>query len=138
MAKTRLRDNVAFEAFSSYIAECGLEGDMRAVCLKHRVTLRDIFLDARGPTVHAARMEIWRNLTSFGKSSNEVGTIFFRDATSVQHAMKRMNERACEMGVPLDADHVHDVARSVAGGTLKSWQQSGANVAALTNAKYKP
>lgn len=135
MTKRRIRDNAGFESFSTYIVDCGLEADMRAVCLKHRVTLRDIFLDARGPTVHAARLEVWWGLIHFGKSSHEIGTIFFRDPTSVQHAMKRMMERACELGIPLDVDHVHDVARSVSWGTLKSWQKAGQRLAAQTNVK---
>lgn len=133
MAKTRTRDNADYEIFLAYITETSLDGYLRPICLKHHVTLREIFLDVRGTSVHAARLEAWWTLTLFKKSSLEIGRIFARDATSVQHAMKRLNERAIALGVTLDLEHVTQVARAVAVGNNNVWKQMGENVAALTN-----
>lgn len=135
MAKTRTRDNADFEIFSAYIVEAGLDPEIRATCLKHRVTLRDIFLDVRGASVHAARLEVWWNLLAFGKSSSEIGRIFARDATSVMHAMKRLAEQAAKNNIALTPETAGDVARSLALDNRKVWTKMGENVAALNEKK---
>lgn len=135
MSKTQTRNLVGFELFSAYIVEAGLDEEMRAVCLSHRVTLREVYLDARGTSVHSARLEIWWRLVNMGKSTSEIGRMFARDATSVSHAMRRLNEVAAEIPTTLGAENVNEVARAVAAGNLKKWKTAGQVVAAISNAK---
>jgi hypothetical protein len=137
MAKHRVRDNDSFAVFTAYIAETGLDASMREICLQHRVTLRDIYLDVRGPTVHAARLEVWWMLMFLRKSSSEIGRLFDRDASSVQHAMKRLTERASELGTSLGVETVREIARSVADGVLKTWSETGRACANRINENRK-
>lgn len=133
VVKSRPRDNAAYEIFLAYITEVDLVVTFREICMKHHVTLRDIFLDVRGATVHAARLEVWWFLGLMSKSYSEIGRIFARDATSVQHAMKRLQERAAAINVTLSSETVCAVARSVATENRNAWKQTGQRVAELTN-----
>lgn len=112
----KIRDNEGYERFLAYITEAGFIDDLKSICLSHRVTLREVYLDVRGPSVYAARIEIWWwMMFSLHKSSVEIGRIFDRDYSSVLHAITRLKERAIELGIPFnDAVGSHNVAKTMA------------------------
>ena len=112
---SKARDQEGYLRFLYYLDETGLDVELRAICLRHHVTPRDVYLDTRGPTVHAARLEIWWWLTqTIGKSTGEVGRIFDREGPSITHAIRRLREVAAAMGHELDATSAPSVARGVA------------------------
>lgn len=133
MAKTR--SFIGFETFSAYILEAGLDEELRAVCLTHRVTLKEVYLDTRGTSVHAARMEMWWRLANMGKSLSEIGRLFARDVTSIMHAMRRLREISAEQSIPIGTESVTIVARAVVASNQKNWSTVGQAAAAANNAK---
>ncbi len=139
MATTRVRDQEGYVRFLYYLDETGLDVELRAICLRHHVTPKDVYLDTKGPTVHAARLEIWWWLTStIGKSTGEVARIFDRDGSSVLYAIKRLRETAASMTVELDAMRVPDVARDVALTAASSQRRNGQTVAVFNRRAIKP
>lgn len=121
-----VRDEGGYQLFFAYITECGLEPELRAICLCHSVTLRDIYLDLRGPTVHAARLEVWWWLTTiYRKSTLEIGRMFNREPTSITHALRKLRETAAAMGQALDASAAHEVSKHLAAATLRGLQKVG-------------
>ncbi len=137
MGKVCTRNNDDYEIFLAYINETGLIVDMQIACLNHRVTLREIFLDVRGATVHAARLEIWWTMMNFGKTTKEVSRLFVRDVSSVSHAMKRLREHSSKLNLPLDIHHVRAIASDLAASNLKSWIKMGQYVASVNNERKK-
>jgi hypothetical protein len=137
MSKILRRDDASYEVFAAYVVEAGLDFEMRSICLYNHVTIRDIYLDARGPTVHAARLEVWWWLTFvLKKSFNETGRLFDRDPTSIAHAVRGLVNQSITMAVPLDSvSHVRDVARAIADRSLNRNRASGAVRAAINNGK---
>lgn len=112
MASPRTEDRSCF--FLAYLAETGLDVELRAICLRHFVSLRNVYLDGRDPTIVAARLECWFWLsTRARKSASEIARIFDRDNASVHHGLKKLREMAAKMNVPLDAEHASEVARAL-------------------------
>jgi imidazole glycerol phosphate synthase subunit HisF len=101
---TRPRDEAGYMRFLYYLDETGLDAEVRAVCLRHHVTARDVYMDTKGPSTHAARLEIWYWLTeTIKKSTGEVGRIFDRDGSSICHALRKLRETAEAMSIELTA-----------------------------------
>lgn len=89
------RDKQSFRRFHLYVEECGLDEPLRAIGRHHGVTLFEAYSDARGPSVVAARIEMWHWLVSeMGKSPAEVAAMFDRDRGAVTAALKKLHERA--------------------------------------------
>lgn len=109
------RDEQGYLRFIAYLGESGLEPSVRGICLRHATTPRDIYLDTQGPTITAARLEVWWWLTvELGKSAGEIGLIFDRNQGSIRYALRRLGEAAVAMGAELDRDRVEAVARNLA------------------------
>lgn len=116
----RERTEEGFRNFSGYVEETGLFADLKAICLRHHVTLRDVYLDTKGPTVYAARLEVWWWLYStIKKSTFEIARLFDRDDSTISYALIKLRARATELGHVLE-DNVHDTARAIAERTTRS------------------
>lgn len=110
----KIRDNDGYERFFAHVTEAGFAEDLKAICLRHHVTLKEIYLDTRGPTVYAARLEAWWWMTSaIHKSSSEIARIFDRDPSSILHALTRLKEAAQALGESLDGEGSHKVAKQM-------------------------
>lgn len=128
------RDEVGALRFLAYLEETGLFDTVRAICLAYHVTPRDIYLDGRGPTIVAARLETWWVLSARArKSAREVGDMFGRDPSSVMHAMRKLGAHAVDLGVELSEETVRRVAEAAARATHESLRASGARVGRLYN-----
>lgn len=129
----RIRNEESYQKLLVYLNEVGLFDDLRAVCLKYYVSLRDIYLDSRGPTVHAARLEVWFVLAhTFKKSNGEIAKIFDRDGSSLTHAFRRLKEKAAEIGKELPRD-VTEVAKAVAAESNEAMSAAGMKQAKRLN-----
>ena len=117
------RTQQSFRRFYIYISERNLEQEMRERCMKHHTTLRDIYLDVRWSSVHAARLEIWWWLFSLGKSLNEIARMFDRDAASINFAVKRLKDYANTNNVRLTLETIHDIAKGVSALKLQKLQK---------------
>ena len=138
MAAPKERNEESYLRFLYYLDETGLDVELRAICLRHFVTPKDVYLNSKGPTVHAARLEIWWWLTTtIRKSHGEVGRLFDRDGTSILYAMRKLRTTATTMGAELDALHAADVARAVALSAIEGQARAGRQVAALAVARHK-
>lgn len=127
MAARTIRDDTSYARFIEYVRECGLETEMRIICLRHSVTPRDIYLDTQGYTVYAARIEVWWWLSSYyRKSTTEIGRMFDREGTSIVHALRKLRERATALGFVLTQEDVpHNVAMVIAGETESARRRAG-------------
>lgn len=109
------RNHNTCRLFVAYLTETGLEQEMKAICQIHHVSLRDIYLDTRGPTVHSARLSVWWWLAYvIGKSGKEIARIFDRDASSIHYALAKVVQRAVQLGQVLTYETVHLVAKDLA------------------------
>lgn len=117
-----VRDEAGYRRLIAYLGEVGLEPDVRGICLRHAVTLRDVYLDSSAAEVHAARTEIWWWLESkHRKSRAQIGRLFDRDATTVTAALNKLEKIAAEMGKELDEESVvHEVAVSIVKKALET------------------
>lgn len=137
MSKKRIRDDESYRAFISYLNETGLESEIRSICLKHYVTPRDVYLDVRGQTVHAARLEIWFWLSfRFRKSNSEIASIFDREGTSVQQALRKVRDKSASANLHLP-DRITEVARLLAGEALEAWTRTGNELAEFNRQRTK-
>lgn len=131
MTKALKRDEESYQRFHAYIVEVHLESEMRDICIRHRVSIHDIYLDERGPSTHAARLEVWWWLVSvIQKSPREVGRIFHRDGSSILYALRRLHERANAMVTELESDTVSHVAKQVAQTSAAAKASNGFSRAA--------
>lgn len=122
----RKRDKAGFRIFFAYLEETGLDEPLRAICRSHAVTLAEIYLDTKGPTVYAARLECWGWLTlAAGKSSAEVGRLFDRDPTSVLYALRRLAE-----GASLTLAGLHKAALATSTRAAAGFAANGRRLAA--------
>lgn len=120
------RDEAGYQRFLAYIQETGLDEGLKSICLRHHVTLREIYLDVRGPTVYAARLEAWWWLYSgFNKSTSEIGRIFDRNYSSILHAFSKLKETAAEMGHELEKNGAHVTAKAVSKRLAETRVESG-------------
>ena len=121
-----LRNDETFLRFLAFLGETGLEPQVRGICLAHSVSLREVYLDFRGASVHAARQEIWFWLLhEMGRSPNEVARIFDRDRSSLIHVTKRLKEKAVSLGRPLDMTTVRELASAVAADAREVRERVG-------------
>lgn len=128
------RDESSFLLFHAYISEVQLESELRAICLRHRVTLRDVYLDIRQPSAHAARLEVWWwMVTKIQKSPREVARIFHRDGSSILYALRRLHERADMMMVVLTEETINPVSKAVAQSYADAKVLTGEAAAQLNN-----
>lgn len=139
MTTRNVRDDESYKRFLAYATESGLEPEIRAICRRHAVTPRDIYLDVRGPTVYAARLEVWWWLASaYRKSMSEIGRMFDREATSVLYAVRRLRDTSVAMGVELDASSAHELAKHISEANKKSLSHQGVQHAQrMTQARQK-
>ena len=139
MTVHNVRDEESYKRFLEYVTESGLEPEIRTICRRHAVTLRDIYLDVRGPTVYAARLEVWWWLASaYRKSTSEIGRLFDREATSVLYAIRRLREASIAMGIELDAGTAHDMAKRISEKITKVRSEQGVQHAQrMTQARLK-
>lgn len=130
MAKsTFLRTKEKFRAFYEYLVETGLLPVLQAICLRHTVTLHDVFMDVKGSSVTAARIEMWwRLMTLYGKSPAEIERIFQRHRDSIAYAMRKLQERANEHGVAVAEDTVTPLAKTIAAQSLANQRAAGERV----------
>ena len=131
MTSSKPRTQETYLQFLLYLDETGLDEELRAICKGHHVTPRDVYLDARGPTVHAARLECWWWLVMHTrKSPGEVAKLFDRDPGSIRYGMLRLGEQALILGRELNAESVRAVAEGVADSAAEKQAQAGERVAA--------
>lgn len=129
----RIRDEATFQIFLAYITEIGLEQEIRSVCLKYFVTLRDIYLDVRGPSVHAARLEVWFWMSyRYRKSNGEIGVLFNREGNSVMHALRKVKEKSLQYGMQLPDDITEITKRMAAEARGNMVRMSEARAAAYS------
>lgn len=121
------RNEDTYREFLAYLNETNLYEDLKSICLRHHVTLRDIFFDIRGPTVYAARVESWWWLAStLHKSNNEIGRLFCRDSSSILHAMAKLRNTAVELGKEIDSqDAARDAARAMSRNLTETRVNAG-------------
>jgi len=124
---SRRRDDESYRRFLVYIGECGLEPGLRSICLKHAVTPRDIYLDATGETIHAARLEVWWWLAQeHRKSSSEIGRMFDREPSSILYALKKLSEEARHLvGIYNGNELMHESAKAVAKNVAMARRRTG-------------
>lgn len=135
MPRGKIRDEAGYQVFIQYLSEAGFEPVVREICLEHAVTPRDTYLDARGPTCHAARLVIWWWLhTSFRKSFLEIARIYDRDHSSISQAVKKFKERGNELGTPvIELAVAHRVAKIISTETMENLQRAGRQLAEYNN-----
>lgn len=123
------RDQTSYLQFLVYLDETGLDAGVHEICRRHHVSTREVYLDTKGPTVTAARLEIWFWLRiAIGKSNGEIGRIFGRDAGSISYAFHRLVEQAKAMNVDLTRETAPDVARAFALKTAANLERAGKNI----------
>jgi chromosomal replication initiation ATPase DnaA len=106
------KDKQSFQRFLAYVTECGLEAPLRAIALRHAVTLQEAHSDARSPSVVGARVEMWYWLTTeVGRTPAEVAAIFGRDRGAVFAALKKLQATASELERELAPDTVTSVVK---------------------------
>lgn len=124
------RTSVSCERFIVYLEDSGMKEAVSAICKSFYVSPRDIYLDARGWTITAARLETWWwMMTIARKSMGEVARIFDRDSSSLYYSMQRLGEMAVEKGVPLNEKTIHAIAEAVAQTALENARRAGRSVA---------
>jgi hypothetical protein len=97
------RDKATFCRFQLYLEECGLDEPLRAIGRRHGVTLFEVYSSVRGPSVVAARIEMWHWLIAeMGKSPAEVAVMFDRDRGAVAAAMKNLEACARALAAELE------------------------------------
>ncbi len=132
---TPKRDRESFKRFYAYVDECGLVEVLKGICAAHHVTLADAYLDARGPTVHAARLECWWWLRSrCRKSEAEIAVMWDRDRSSIHYALGKLDDEARRRGVAVAADTARVLAVGVAENTAERISAAGRRQAALNGA----
>lgn len=130
------RDEATYACFLVYLDEIGLIDELRAICRAHHVSLRDIYLDARGPTSTAARMQAWWWLVAVKrKSQSEVARMFDRDDTSIGYAVRKLCTQSRVMNVELTEATVERIARAFGEQTAENLRASGAAAQPLANRK---
>lgn len=123
------RDQTGYLQFLVYLDETGLDVGVHEICRRHHVSTREVYLDAKGPTVTAARLEIWYWLRIvIGKSHGEIGRMFGRDAGSISYAFHRLVEQANVMNVDLTRETAPDVARAFAVRSAQNLARAGKNI----------
>lgn len=123
------RDQTSYLQFLVYLDETGLDVGVQEICRRHHVSTREVYLDGKGPTVTAARIEVWYWLrVAIGKSNSEIGRMFDRDASSVSYALARLHAEAEAMNVVLTRENAPDVARAFAVRTAQNLERAGKNI----------
>lgn len=123
------RDQTSYLQFLLYLDETGLDVGVQEICRRHHVSTREVYLDGKGPTVTAARIEIWYWLrVAIGKSNSEIARMFGRDSGSVTYAFGRLAEQAKVMNVELTRETVPDIARAFAVRTAQNLERAGKNI----------
>lgn len=131
--KPQRRDEDGYQRFLGYLGEAGIEPELRGICLTHAVTLRDIYLDVRGPSCMAARLEVWWWLSfKYHKSRPEIARLFDRDPGSIAHAFTRLRDTAAANGrETIPSSYIHGLSVLVATSATIAWTESGRRVAPL-------
>lgn len=133
------RDQAGFRIHFLYIKEVGLDGSLISICKAHAVTLHDVYVDGRGPTIHAARLECWGWMHLFlRKSHSEIGKIYDREPGSVLFALKRMREIASEYGVRFELSTLRQLASEVAQRSSTNQAAAGRRAQAISRSRRCP
>lgn len=112
---TLVRNEEGFARFATWLDDAGQREDVRGTCVRYAVTLRELYLDARGASITAARVEVWWRLsTAFLKSPGEIARIFDRDTSSVTFVLAALERHAAEMKITLGPETVAQVAAGFA------------------------
>lgn len=131
------RDVVTYLKFQQYVEEAGLLPKLQEIVLAHHVTLHDVYLDLKGPSTIAARLECWWWLMKHGnKSRGEIGRIFHRDTTSILHGLRKVHAKADELRVQLDAGSIRIVAVAMGQQVSESWTRVGEKAAGRINERH--
>lgn len=129
MAAKQPRTELGAVRFAAYADEAGFGDALRAVARAHFVTIGDTWLDHRGESIQAARMEVWWTLVNvFSRSEVEVARMYARDKSSIQFALQRLEAQAASEGVVLDESTVRGLATRSAAAKAASLRESGARV----------
>jgi hypothetical protein len=130
-APWRIRDEAGYAVLEKHLTESGLEVSVKEICKSHFTSLRHIYLDTRGPSVLAARIEVWWTLMKvYGKAHAEIGTIFNRDRSSISWALRRLYIMADGKQRDVEVASVHELAKAIAAETEATLRRVGQEVAA--------
>lgn len=106
------RDKQGYRAFVRYLGECGLEETLRGIARHHGVSLQEVYSNARGKSIIAARVDMWHWLTSeMGRSPGEIAKMFDRDRGAVSAALKSLRECAEQLALPVTTSTVPTIVR---------------------------
>lgn len=120
------RDEGGYRRFVAYLGETGLLEEIRSICLRHAVSLRDIYFNSSASEIQAARSEIWWWLEAkHNKSRATIGRMFDRDASTISTAIKKLSGIAAEMGKELNDSAVFDLATLLAKRSIELRERMG-------------
>lgn len=127
---SRARSEESLLRFAAYAEECGFAKELREICVAHRSSIADVYLDVRGPTAHAARLECWWWLgAACRKSATEIARMFDRDRSSIGYALDKLAEEAAHRGVGVGPDTVRVLAIAVSESTAERMSAAGRRAA---------
>jgi hypothetical protein len=91
----------------------------------------DMYLDGKGPTMLAARLESWWYLMRrAGKSAGEIALMYDRDQSSIQHGLRQLFRYADELGFEVEAATAHELCARLGAAINERFIQGGRATAA--------